>query len=618
MPQRRERAGRYIRESDERLVAGTTTMESATKLVNTYCDSQRYICEPEHEWREAISAVEVPYMERKALLEMLAAAKRHEFDVLVIPEIRALARKQVEVLVIYDMLQKYGVRLETVKEKFGEDAMSKAILSLRAMFVEIEVEQSKMRMMRGRADRILIGKAPNAHPKPAYGYTLVDTEQEVKGEYQFNETSIFVDANGAEWSEYTIVKFIFALFKQGNSIHAICRTLNELKLPTPKRKQYWLRGSVHFILTNRIYCGEVWANRYGKKKTANGKLTNVILPKENWVRLPDAPAVLSVEEFDAIHVQLKINKEESIRSYKGKREELGLLRCGYIFCGVCGRRMRSVPPSPSAKKLGSVPTYVCYDTERDDHETAHHNTRISLPKIDGEVKALIIRILQDPLWCRERVKELREEQKKDDPVINKEDVQATINGLKVALRNLYKLAEHATDDDTIAELAQKMNGLEKQKRQAELLLSDFDVKDETEEELEKEIQRFEQWAESVRPQLTDPTYKPTYQELRLAIRILGIRVIVYPSGGGNHPYRRKINVTIPKIMEVLSEDKTHPYLCPEALMDLTRGTRKSHSRSSCKNGATNPPLAASTWMGMSRPFCCCNWSRATPISLTGS
>jgi len=82
------------------------------------------------------------------------------------------------------MLLKYGVPLETVKEKFGEDAMSKAILSLRAMFVEVEVEQSKMRMSRGRADRIVIGQATNGHPYAAYGYCFIDTEKEVKGAYE--------------------------------------------------------------------------------------------------------------------------------------------------------------------------------------------------------------------------------------------------------------------------------------------------------------------------------------------------------------------------------------------------------------------------------------------------
>ena len=302
MPKRRERAGRYIRESDERLIPGTTTMESGTKVVNEYCSRQGYICEPEHEWREAISAVEVPYMERKKLLAMLAAAKRREFDVLVIPEIRALARRQIEVLIIYDMLQKYGVRLETVKEKFGEDAMSKAILSLRAMFVEIEVEQSKARIMRGRADRILIGQAPNNHPKAAFGYILVDTPQEIKGKYELNPKIVYVDADGKAWTEILIAEFIFDLFRKGYSLHGICKELNVRRMPTPNKPRkegedkYWLRGSVHFILTNRIYAGEVWANRYGKKKTANGKRSNVLLPREQWIRLPDAPAIITSEE----------------------------------------------------------------------------------------------------------------------------------------------------------------------------------------------------------------------------------------------------------------------------------------------------------------------------------
>jgi len=597
MPKRRERAGRYIRESDERLVAGTTTMESQTKVVNIHCDNQGYICEPEHEWREAISSVEVPYMERKALLAMLAAAKRKEFDVLVVSEIRALSRRQVEVLVIYDMLQKYGVRLETIKEKFGEDAMSKAILSLRAMFVEIEVEQSKARMMRGRADRILIGKAPNIHPKPAYGYILVDTEKEVKGEYQFNPIIVFVDEYGKEWTEIMIVEFIFDLFKKGNSIHNICRELNALKLPTPKKstkgkEKYWLRGSVHFMLTNRIYCGEVWANKYGKGTTPTGKKGHVLLPCEKWIRLPDAPAIISPEELDAITLQLKINKEDSIRNNKGSRGELGLLRCGYIFCGICGRRMRSVPASPAAKKQGCTASYVCIDTERDSSKDKHR-TRISLPKVDQEAYKIIVKILQDPMWCRERVKELREQQKKEEPVITREDIEATIEKIRLALKRLYRLAEHATDDETIDELAAQMNGLEKQKRDAEMLLFHFEETDEQEEELEKEILRFEKWTESVRPQLTNPDYEPSYQELRLAIRVLGIRATVYPVTG-DWPYHGKIDVTIPEVMKKLFSDKNDPYLWPDVLIDFTRGTRKSQARSGCKKGATNPPLAPST------------------------
>jgi DNA invertase Pin-like site-specific DNA recombinase len=555
MPKRKERAARYIRESDERLVAGTTTMESATKLVKDHCERQYYIYEPEHEWREAISSVEVPYMERPALLDMLAAAKRHEFDVLVVPEIRALSRRQVEVLVIYDILQKYGVRLETVKEKFGEDAMSKAILSLRAMFVEIEVEQSKMRMMRGRADRIAIGQAPNCHPFAAYGYSFINTEKEVKGAYIFDHTIIYTDDAGNQWSPHKVICFIFKSFQSGESIKKICRILNDLKIPPPrppkKRKQeeaFWQSGTVFGMLKNPIYCGELYTNKYTKKKGATGKKVTVFRPREEWIRLPDAPAIMTKEEWDAIQTQMTANKEESLRNNKHAMEDIGLLRAGYAICGICGCKLRTAPPP---RKHSGIGLYACQNAVEDTSMKQRHRVQMSILSVDKEVRILIRELLQDPHWIREHVATLREENKKDEPVISKEDIQATIDGIKQSIRRLYKLAEYATDDDTIAELAEQMNGLEKRKRSAEYLLYDMDGDQEKETALEEEIQRFEKWAEAVRPNLTDPTYEPTYQELRLAIRILGIRAIIYPTQG-DWPFRCDVVATVPEIAKKLN------------------------------------------------------------------
>ena len=53
-------------------------------------------------------------------------------------------------------------------------------------------------------------------------------------------------------------------------------------------------------------------------------------------------------------------------------------------------------------------------------------------------------------------------------------------------------------------------------------------------------------------------------------------------------------------------------------MDLTIGSRKSHSRSGCRNGATKPPLAASTCMGTFQPVSALCAVRASAISLIGS
>ena len=61
-----------------------------------------------------------------------------------------------------------------------------------------------------------------------------------------------------------------------------------------------------------------------------------------------------------------------------------------------------------------------------------------------------------------------------------------------------------------------------------------------------------------------------------------------------------------------------PYLWPETLIDFTHGSRKSHSRCGCRNGATNPPLAASTCSGTSAPFAALYAAIASWIAPIGS
>src|SRR2546429_7236025 len=99
MPKRKERMAMYVRESDVSL-ADSTTIESQAKACREYGQKQGYVFHIQsHEFKEAVSGYTVSYTERPALLKMLEAAKRHEFDVLIVSEIRALGRKQVEIFV---------------------------------------------------------------------------------------------------------------------------------------------------------------------------------------------------------------------------------------------------------------------------------------------------------------------------------------------------------------------------------------------------------------------------------------------------------------------------------------------------------------------------------------
>jgi len=549
MPKRKDRAAGYIRESDPTL-ATSATIDSQANAVKLHCQKEGYDYAPDHEYREAVSAYLVPYTQRPKLIALLGAAKRGEFNVLVLSEIRALSRKQVEVFVIYDMLQKYGVRIETIQEKFEDSAIGRFILATRAMVAEVERENTYMRTQRGKQDRLANG-AINGHPKPAYGYRFVDTEREAKARYECNETIIYVDKEGNEWSEKTVALYIFDLFKQGESIMGIATTLNEIGIPTPKKAwkgiAHWQPASIHIILTNRMYIGEVWANKY--KQVTNpqtNKRKYIKRPVEEQILLPEgtAPALIDRDTFEAIQQKLEWNKQDALRNNKHS-QNLGILRAGFAFCGICQRRLHVAYHPPSVAGSPEKPKYECRRKEGTDDICCNHNTRISLHILDSVAWERALEIIRQPELVRVQVAALREENK---PVVNTEDVAETIENIKRKMVNLYQLAMDATSDDTIESLKGLLHNLEKQKREAEAMLYDIEEDDEERQELEEEIVRFEKWVAKVQPLLTDPTYISSYEDQRLAVRVLGIRAIVFPATG-DWPFRYKIDLTLLKIME---------------------------------------------------------------------
>ncbi len=551
MPQKKEIMAGYIRESDERL-ADSTTIDSAAKAVREYGERQGYIYPPHLEFKEAISAYQVPYFQRKKLMEMLQAAKRKEFHVLVIPEVRALSRKgAAEVLLIYQALLDAGVRLETIHERFADDPMGELALTWKATFARVERETSWLRMERGKLDRIEIGLAPSACTKAPYGYIFIDTVREVKGAYAFNYTIVHVDALENEWSEYKVACFIFELLKEGESFHGVARILNEMGIPprssAKTSEPHWRATAIRNMIDNPIYRGEVWAHRY-TKVTRDGKKITSERPPSEWIRLPDAPAIIDEEAYTKILFHRAANKNESKRNNQHETETLGLVRNGFCRCMVCGRAMILDYPAPSAQRKNTKPAYRCRQKASAKQGIVHnHNTYLLLDRVDTAVKEKIRETLLDVSWVRAKVEELRTKNKR---VVNSSEVHERLAKLQTELENLFDLARYATKEKTREQLGMQMQDIERQQREAEALLYDIEDEEEERARIEKEIVRFEQWAEAVRPKLTDPLYvqnEATYQELRLAVRILGIVVKCYPTSG-DWPYLFAVDVTAPEVL----------------------------------------------------------------------
>lgn len=141
-----------------------------------------------------------------------------------------------------------------------------------------------------------------------------------------------------------------------------------------------------------------------------------------------------------------------------------------------------------------------------------------------------------------------------------ETIYKTLAEIEQAIQTFLELARQATTTSKVTTLAQQMNDLENQKRSAEKLLYALEDDEEKKAEIEAEIVKFEKWAEEVRPQLTDPAYLHTasYEELRLAVRIIGIRVTVFPTvGEWEHHFH--VDVTVPQVMKKLLSDSEKPW-----------------------------------------------------------
>jgi site-specific DNA recombinase len=374
----------------------------------------------------------------------------------------------------------------------------------------------------------------------------------VKGRYELNREIVYTGTDGTAWSRLDVVTFMCDQVLLGQSLQRIVIRLNDMGIPSP-RGSIWSLSTVARILQNPILYGEVYTNRYRQVKntlTENGKQSVImkLRPQEEWIRLPDAPSVISKETVDAVQEHMRQNRRESLRNNQHP-EELGLLRAGYITCGICQSNMFVLYPSAKERRERpwKKPRYVCQQRDGGTDPVHNHRTQIYLPNIEEAVRETIVQSIAQPGVIRKRVEELLESHKKN---IDAESVRETLAGITTSMRNLYSLAEHATTDETIADLATRMNQLENQKRQAEAMLADLEDEEELFIQVEKELRKFEEWAEQVRPYLADLSYTPSYEELRLAVQILGIHATVYPSTG-DYPFRYKIEVRLQQIVKGL-------------------------------------------------------------------
>lgn len=162
-----------------------------------------------------------------------------------------------------------------------------------------------------------------------------------------------------------VVKRIFDMYIEGNSMGRIVKILNDENIPCPSKyksthcsyknamvKRYkWCQETVKRILSNPTYIGNMTQHRQEKISYKIDKFRKI--PCSNWITVEGThEPIISPEIFETVQ---NLIKRQTVKYSRGK-ESFHLLN-GLVFCKECGRKMTYRRDS-SGKMIMNCITYT--------------------------------------------------------------------------------------------------------------------------------------------------------------------------------------------------------------------------------------------------------------------
>ena len=164
-----------------------------------------------------------------------------------------------------------------------------------------------------------------------------------------------------EEKEAIVVKRIYNLFVEGQSLTNICNILTKENIPTPSMSKnmklgqnnlhygVWSERTVNSILKNPTYIGNLTQSRqkkvnYKSKKRVHNNISD-------WIIAEGAsPQIIDKETFDLVQNMFKTNK------YRGSKNNVtnNLLLKGLIYCKECKHTIGFRESKQHTKKYGLV------------------------------------------------------------------------------------------------------------------------------------------------------------------------------------------------------------------------------------------------------------------------
>ena len=383
-------------------------------------DAQIASCRREIEgrgWQEVsvFTDAELPgsvTLRRRGYQDMLARARRHEFDVMVVDEFSRLSRKVSEQAALMERLPVWGVHLRAIQD--GIDTLAApeaadALVMVRGFTAATETKLLAHRTRSRMREHVKLGHHVGGLP---YGYRSRPIHEVRPGDPEGTGRIVGYEYVVHE-AEGEVVRRIFDLYAGGLSARQIASLLNSEGLAAPAARwrgrqgvrRTWCataiagdrrRGSG--ILNNERYQGRVVWNRrtWLRHPERDGRRVWRDMPEREWV-IVDAPElrVVPQELWDAVKArQIKTGRQD-LCTGQGQRNRR--LLSGILKCGQCGANM----------VLTGKDTYVCAARQQRGESVCDSHLTVSASRAEAAVLQTLEEIASDPAMVRQVEASLR-------------------------------------------------------------------------------------------------------------------------------------------------------------------------------------------------------------------
>ena len=202
-------------------------------------------------------------------------------------------------------------------------------------------------------------------------------------------------------TEADLVRQLYGWLVDGRmTIRQILKRLNFGPLYPRSGRHPWSPSVVHHILSEPVYTGTAYANRYdfiearkprSRKPGYTGKGCRRLRPREQWIAIP-VPPIIGQELWDRAQTQLADNARLSFRN---NQKHNHLLRC-LLTCGACGLAMHGVARRTATGLVRS--TYRCAGKDRvmTAREIACPRAQVDGDQLEAAVWEHVRGLLADP------------------------------------------------------------------------------------------------------------------------------------------------------------------------------------------------------------------------------